>query len=86
MIGAGKHAPWCVMLNLEPNDVDMVHAVPSDETTGGGDDAVKSFLQKWCRQHVPRWVMVNLEPTFVDTVHAVHTVVLPFRAAEEECR
>ena len=46
MIGAGKHAPWCVMVNLVPTVVEMVRAVPSDETIGGGDDAVNMFFSK----------------------------------------
>ena len=35
-IGDGKHAPWCVMVNLEPIDVDMVLVdLPADIGASG---------------------------------------------------
>ena len=35
-----------MVVDLEPTVVEMVRAVPSDETIGGGDDAVNMFFSK----------------------------------------
>ena len=41
--------------------------MPSDKTTGGGDDSFNTFSsEKGTGNHVPRAVFVDLEPTVID--------------------
>ena len=51
-IGAGKHVPRCVMVDLEPT---VIYVVRTNTEIGAG-------------KHVPRCVMVDLELTVIDVV------------------
>jgi tubulin alpha len=43
--------------------------MPSDKTTGGGDDAFNTFFSETgAGKHVPRAVFLDLEPTVIDEV------------------
>uniref|UniRef100_A0A8P0TDK6 Tubulin/FtsZ GTPase domain-containing protein n=1 Tax=Canis lupus familiaris TaxID=9615 RepID=A0A8P0TDK6_CANLF len=43
--------------------------MPSDKTTGGGDDSFNTlFSETGAGKHVPRAVFVDLEPTVIDKV------------------
>uniref|UniRef100_A0A8C9BGG8 Tubulin/FtsZ GTPase domain-containing protein n=1 Tax=Phocoena sinus TaxID=42100 RepID=A0A8C9BGG8_PHOSS len=44
--------------------------MPSDKTTGGGDDSFNTFFSETgAGKHVPRALFVDLEPTVIDEVH-----------------
>jgi tubulin alpha len=43
--------------------------MPSDKSTGGGDDAFNTFFSETgAGKHVPRAVFLDLEPTVIDEV------------------
>ncbi|KAB1280204.1 Tubulin alpha-1B chain [Camelus dromedarius] len=43
--------------------------MPSDKTTGGGDDSFNTFFSETgAGKHVPRAVLVDLEPIVIDEV------------------
>ncbi|EPY85690.1 tubulin alpha-1A chain, partial [Camelus ferus] len=56
---------YCLEHGIQPDD-----QMPSDKTTGGGDDSFNTFFSETgAGKHVPRAVFVNLEPTVIDEVH-----------------
>ncbi|XP_021107920.1 tubulin alpha-3 chain-like [Heterocephalus glaber] len=55
---------YCLEHGIQPDG-----QMPSDKTTGGGDDSFNTFFSETgAGKHVPRAVFVDLEPTVVDEV------------------
>ncbi|KAB1262979.1 Tubulin alpha-1A chain [Camelus dromedarius] len=55
---------YCLEHGIQPNG-----QMPSDKTTGGGDDSFNTFFSETgAGKHVPRAVFVDLEPTVIDEV------------------
>lgn len=55
---------YCLEHGIQPDG-----QMPSDKTTGGGDDSFNTFFSETgAGKHVPRAVFVDLEPTVVGKI------------------
>ncbi|KAG7227452.1 hypothetical protein INR49_005266, partial [Caranx melampygus] len=55
---------YCLEHGIQPDG-----QMPSDKTTGGGDDSFNTFFSETgAGKHVPRAIFVDLEPTVIDEV------------------
>ncbi len=60
----GLHTWKYLPFSLQPDG-----QMPSDKSTGGGDDAFNTFFSETgAGKHVPRAVFLDLEPTVIDEV------------------
>ncbi|XP_035860058.1 tubulin alpha chain-like [Sander lucioperca] len=55
---------YCLEHGIQPDG-----QIPSDKTTGGGDNSFNTFFgETRAGKHVPRAIFVDLEPTVIDEV------------------